>query len=151
MNKSEAARPGRALAPPGAAIAAHPPDALEFDPQQAAIALAYNGDEAAPRVVAKGRGLLAQAIIERAHQHGVYVHESRELVALLIQVDLDQRIPPALYRAVAELLVWVYRLEQNGSAPAAATGGEDLPLLAHVPGVAGNAIESPRQTRSMPP
>jgi flagellar biosynthesis protein len=69
---------------------------------------------AAPKVVAKGRGLIAQAIIERAHQHGVYVHESKELVALLMQVDLDQRIPPALYRAVAELLAWVYRLEQNG-------------------------------------
>ena len=101
-------------------------DALEFDPQQAAIALAYNGDDAAPRVVAKGRGLLAQAIIERAHQHGVYVHESKELVALLLQVDIDQRIPPELYRAVAELLVWVYRLEQDGSTPAAAAAGELL-------------------------
>jgi len=63
--------------------------------------------------VAKGRGLIAQAIIDRAHQHGVYVHESKELVALLMQVDLDQRIPPALYLAVAELLAWVYRLEKN--------------------------------------
>jgi flagellar biosynthesis protein len=44
-------------------------------------------------VVAKGRGLLAQAIIERARDAGVYVHESPELVALLMQVDLDQRIP----------------------------------------------------------
>jgi flagellar biosynthesis protein len=67
-------------------------------------------------VVAKGRGLIAQAIIERAHQHGVYVHESKELVALLMQVDLDQRIPPALYLAVAELLAWVYRLEKSGPA-----------------------------------
>ena len=57
-----------------------------------------------------------QAIIERAHQHGVYVHESKELVALLMQVDLDQRIPPALYLAVAELLAWVYRLEKSGPA-----------------------------------
>jgi flagellar biosynthesis protein len=84
------------------------------DARQSAIALAYGGSEDAPRVVAKGRGLIAQAIIERAHQHGVYVHESKELVALLMQVDLDQRIPPALYLAVAELLAWVYRLEKNG-------------------------------------
>ena len=86
------------------------------DTHQSAIALAYGGANDAPRVVAKGRGLIAQAIIERAHQHGVYVHESKELVALLMQVDLDQRIPPALYMAVAELLAWVYRLEKNGPA-----------------------------------
>ena len=84
--------------------------------RHSAIALAYGGANDAPRVVAKGRGLIAQAIIERAHQHGVYVHESKELVALLMQVDLDQRIPPALYLAVAELLAWVYRLEKNGPA-----------------------------------
>lgn len=92
---------------------------------QSAVALAYGADDAAPRVVAKGRGLVAQAIIERAHQHGVYVHESKELVALLLQLDLDQRIPPQLFRAVAELLVWIYRLEQPRSSPAdAAAGGE---------------------------
>ena len=101
---------------------AEAPDAGQIGAQQSAVALAYGGDEAAPRVVAKGRGLMAQAIIERAHQHGVYVHESKELVALLMQMDLDQRIPPALYRAVAELLVWVYRLDQTGASPAAAEG-----------------------------
>jgi flagellar biosynthesis protein len=84
------------------------------------VALAYADDEAAPRVVAKGRGLMAQAIIERAHRHGVYVHESKELVAMLMKMDIDQRIPPELYRAVAELLVWVYRLEQNAAQPATA-------------------------------
>jgi flagellar biosynthesis protein len=76
-----------------------------------AVAVAYHEGETAPRVVAKGRGQIAQAIIERAQQAGVYVHESPELVALLMQVDLDQRIPPQLYVAVAELLAWLYRLE----------------------------------------
>ncbi len=80
--------------------------------RQMAVALAYRNGESAPRVVASGRGLIAQAIIERAHQHGIYVHESEELVALLMQVELDQHIPPALYLAVAELLAWLYRLEQ---------------------------------------
>ena len=84
---------------------------------QAAVALVYADGDPAPRVAAKGRGLVAQAIIEKARQHGVFVHESRELVALLMQVDLDQRIPPQLYRAVAELLVWVYRLEQREPGP----------------------------------
>ena len=78
---------------------------------QMAVALAYRGHDPAPKVVAQGRGLIAQAIIERAKQHGVYVHESKELVGLLMQVELDQHIPPQLYMAVAELLAWLYRLE----------------------------------------
>jgi flagellar biosynthesis protein len=123
MNSPDPAHHG---GPVAAASGAASQDALAFRPQQAAIALAYGRDDAAPRVLAKGRGLVAQAIIERAHQHGVYVHESRELVSLLMQVDIDQRIPPELYRAVAELLVWVYRLEQQGLTPAAVATGGDL-------------------------
>lgn len=66
-----------------------------------AVALTYAQTDAAPRVVAKGRGVIAEQIIARAKEHGVYVHESPELVSLLMQVDLDQRIPPQLYLAVA--------------------------------------------------
>jgi flagellar biosynthesis protein len=83
------------------------------EPQQLAVALAYQAGSAAPKVLAKGRGLLAEAIIEKAREAGVYVHESPELVSLLMQVDLDQNIPPELYVAVAELLAWLYRLEQE--------------------------------------
>lgn len=93
-----------------------------FGPQHVAVALAYAGDDTAPKVVARGRGLVAQAIIDQAHQHGVYVHESKELVTLLMQVDLDTRIPPQLYRAVAELLVWIYRLEKR--VPISDTGSD---------------------------
>lgn len=93
-----------------------------------AVALAYSQTDAAPRVVAKGRGLLAEQIIARAHENGVYVHESTELVSLLMQVDLDQHIPPQLYLAVAEVLAWIYRLE-NGlalpTAPPATAGVEE--------------------------
>lgn len=80
-------------------------------PPQSAIALAYQSGDIAPKVVARGRGLIAEEIIARAREHGVFVHESKELVALLMQVDLDHDIPPALYRAVAELLAWLYRIE----------------------------------------
>ena len=83
------------------------------DAQKSAVALAYSQTDAAPRVVAKGRGLVAEQIIARAREHGVYVHESPELVSLLVQIDLDQRIPPQLYIAVAELLAWIYRLESG--------------------------------------
>lgn len=82
-----------------------------FKPPPSAVALAYQTGDSAPRIVAKGRGMIAEQIIERAKEHGVAVHESKELVALLMQVELDDDIPPALYRAVAELLAWLYRVE----------------------------------------
>lgn len=89
-----------------------------------AVALAYAPGDAAPKVVAKGRGLIAEEIINRAKTHGVYVHESPELVTLLQQVDLDQKIPPQLYVAIAELLAWLYQIEQGQALP---------PPILHVP------------------
>lgn len=81
--------------------------------RQVAIALRYGDQDNAPRVVAKGQGILAETIIARAREAGVYVHESPVLLALLSQLELDQEIPPALYRAVAELLAWIYQLEKG--------------------------------------
>jgi flagellar biosynthesis protein len=81
--------------------------------RQRAIALRYETDEAAPRVVAKGYGTMAENIIRCAQDNGLYVHQSPELVGLLMQVDLDRHIPPALYQAIAELLAWVYALESK--------------------------------------
>jgi len=88
------------------------------DSAREAIALAYSQTDAAPRVVAKGKGLIAEAIIARAKEHGVFVHESPELVALLTQVDIDEHIPAQLYMAVAELLAWLYRIEHGDKASA---------------------------------
>lgn len=82
---------------------------------QQAIALTYEMGDSAPKVVAKGRGLIAERIIEEAKAHNVFVHESKALVALLMRVNLDEQIPPALYTAIAEILAWIYRLE-NGIA-----------------------------------
>ncbi|VVE70655.1 Flagellar biosynthetic protein FlhB [Pandoraea captiosa] len=89
--------------------------------RRTAVALAYGAKDTAPRVVAKGYGLLAETIVRTAREHGLYVHESPELVSLLMQVDLDQRIPAQLYQAVAELLAWLYKLE-------AGRGGNPPPL-----------------------
>jgi flagellar biosynthesis protein len=90
-----------------------------------AAAITYDENDVrhhrAPRVVAKGHGLVADEIIERARAAGVPIHESRELAALLTQVDLDQHIPPALYVAVAEVLAWVYRLEGRAAPQADAS------------------------------
>lgn len=85
----------------------------KHNPNQQAIALAYGAGDYAPKVVARGRGLIAEQIIARAKEHQVFVHESRDLVGLLMQVDLDDHIPPALYQAIAEVLAWLYRLEQG--------------------------------------
>ncbi len=81
--------------------------------RQSAVALAYGVGDAAPKVVAKGQGLVAERIIDRARDAGVFVHESKDLVALLMDVDLDRQIPPALYRAIAELLAWLYHIESG--------------------------------------
>ncbi|MDR1890377.1 MAG: EscU/YscU/HrcU family type III secretion system export apparatus switch protein [Zoogloeaceae bacterium] len=95
-----------------------------------AVALAYRQTDAAPRVVAKGRGLIAEEIISRAKEHGVYVHESPELLSLLVQVDIDEHIPSQLYLAVAELLAWLYRIEHGESGlpppPLLPAGGRGL-------------------------
>ena len=81
--------------------------------RRTAVALAYKTGHAAPRVVAKGRGELAETIIAKAQEAGLFVHESPELVSLLMQVDLDKSIPAELYQAVSEILAFVYYLERQ--------------------------------------
>lgn len=83
------------------------------NPSQQAVALVYEHGDLAPKVVAKGRGVVAEQIIARAKEHGIFVHESKELVSLLMRVDLDDHISAALYQAIAELLVWLYALEHD--------------------------------------
>lgn len=85
------------------------------DPHRpSAVAVTYDPADPAPRVVAKGYGNLADTIVRTAREHGLYVHESPELVGLLMQVDLDAHIPPKLYIAIAELLAWLYALDTEG-------------------------------------
>ena len=83
------------------------------DSRASAVAIAYDADDSAPRVVAKGYGTIAENIIRSAQGNGLFIHESPELVGLLMQVDLDQHIPPALYTAVAELLAWLYAIDSR--------------------------------------
>ena len=84
-----------------------------FNTQQQAVALAYESGDFAPRVLAKGRGAIAEHIIAIAKEQGVFVHESKELVSMLMQVDLDDHIPAELYQTIAEILTWLYRLESD--------------------------------------
>jgi flagellar biosynthesis protein len=78
-----------------------------------AVALAYQKGDYAPKVIAKGHGIVAEAIIALAKESGVYVHQSPDLVNLLLDVNLDGFIPPELYVAIAELLAWLYWVEQG--------------------------------------
>lgn len=89
------------------------PRQSDLSQRPSAVAVAYDPKDNAPRVVAKGYGNLAETIIRTARDNGLYVHESPELVGLLMQVDLDAHIPPQLYVAIAELLAWLYALD-NG-------------------------------------
>lgn len=82
--------------------------------RQVAVALKYVLEEdPAPRVVAKGRGALAEAILRLAKEHGVPVRSDRDLVEVLARLDLDAFIPPPLYRALAEVLAYVYRMNRQ--------------------------------------
>lgn len=77
-----------------------------------AVALKYEAKkDKAPKVVAKGRGYLADRIIEVAREHGVPLREDTTLVEVLSKLDLYEEIPIELYKAVAEILVFVYRLK----------------------------------------
>nr|WP_163503367.1 EscU/YscU/HrcU family type III secretion system export apparatus switch protein [Halomonas socia] len=75
-----------------------------------AVALAYQESDGAPRVLARGYGDLAERIIAEARRQGVFVHDAPELVSLLMQLDIDERIPPTLYEVIAELLIWAREL-----------------------------------------
>lgn len=87
----------------------------ETGARHTAVALQYeHGKDAAPRVTAKGKGAVADAIVETAQRHGVAVESNALLAEALSRVELDQQIPRELYRAVAEVIGFVLRL----SAPA---------------------------------
>ncbi len=84
-----------------------------------AVALAGSEGGEAARVIAKGYGDLAEQVIAEARRHGIYVHDSPELVGLLMGLDLDKRVPDRLYDVVAELLAWVAEMDAR-TAPSSA-------------------------------
>ncbi|NLP43270.1 MAG: flagellar biosynthesis protein FlhB [Peptococcaceae bacterium] len=76
-----------------------------------AVALAYD-NIGAPKVVAKGRGHIAQKIIQLAQKEGIPLQKNSDLVEALLQVELSQEIPEELYLVVAEILAFVYKLDK---------------------------------------
>jgi flagellar biosynthesis protein len=76
-----------------------------------AVALKYNKEKnAAPKITAKGRGIIAEKIVETARAHNVPLYEDKNLVQVLEALELETEIPTELYRAVAEVLAFIYRL-----------------------------------------
>lgn len=81
----------------------------KHDTPPQAVALFYDG-ETTPRVTARGSGALAEEIIRIAREHGVPLHEDRDLLVLLSQLELGDEIPRQLYLAVAEVIAFAYML-----------------------------------------
>jgi len=83
-----------------------------------AVALRYDEKrDPAPVVAARGKGEIAEKILETARKHGVPVYEDAALSHLLMELDINQSIPEHLYRAVAEVFAFLYRLDKSMAMP----------------------------------
>ena len=79
------------------------------------MALKYERErDGAPRVLAKGRGILAEKIVELAKKHNIPIIEDSELVSFLVSLEVGEEIPPSLYKAVAKVLAVVYSATRRG-------------------------------------
>ena len=78
-----------------------------------AVALTYNkyGHDV-PRVIAKGKGLVAENILGQAKEHQIPIQEDPSLVELLGKLEINEQIPEELYQAVAEIFAFIYRTDQ---------------------------------------
>lgn len=87
---------------------------MAHDPQAKAAAIKYNPEsDHAPKVVAKGKGILAEKIVNLAVENNVPVYEDPDVVEILSKVDIDEEIPYDLYQAIAQVLAFVYRENQR--------------------------------------
>lgn len=93
---------------------------LNEAPVKKAVALHYDQKQA-PKVVAKGEGVIAEQIIKAAAEHGIYIQENPLLAQALGAVELDEEIPVELYTAVAEIIGFVMSLKQASSTPLSQT------------------------------
>lgn len=88
----------------------------ETDPNvpQQAVALKYDMErDSAPKVVAKGRGHVAENIMAAAQKNSIPVYQNKTLVSMLMALEIDREIPPELYRTIAEVMAYVYRIDKK--------------------------------------
>ena len=76
-----------------------------------AVALVYETNRAAPRITGQGEGFVADAILAKAKEFGIPTRTEPELVEFLMQLKLNELVPPKLYAAVAEVLAWAYEVD----------------------------------------
>ena len=94
------------------------PASSKTKPQKKAVAIKYDREkDAAPRLVGKGMGLMADKIIALAEEHGIPIQPNSDLVEILSRLKLNQEIPPEAYVLVAEILAFVYRTNQSYTPP----------------------------------
>ncbi|WP_153123660.1 EscU/YscU/HrcU family type III secretion system export apparatus switch protein [Peribacillus tepidiphilus] len=87
---------------------------MTVEKRKEAIALRYNSDkEIAPKVIAKGKGKIADNILETAKNHNVPIQEDPSLVELLGKLNINQTIPEELYQAVAEVFAFIYKIDRH--------------------------------------
>ena len=84
---------------------------LESKKTLKAVALKYEVNGAAPRVTGQGEGFVAEAILAKAQEMGIPTRTEPELVEFLMQLKLNDLVPPKLYAAVAEVLAWAYEID----------------------------------------
>lgn len=79
-----------------------------------AVALGYNKErDNAPKILASGKGELANNIIQAAKEHNIPIKEDKDLIEILSKIDINQEIPPNLYKAVAEVFSFLYRTTKD--------------------------------------
>ena len=82
--------------------------------QRKAVALKYEAErDLAPKVIAKGRGHVAEHILETAQKNSVPVYQDKTLVNMLMALEIDREIPPELYKAIAEVMAYVYKIDKS--------------------------------------
>lgn len=87
-------------------------DLNKKDKVKTAVALSYDPDDEAPRVIASGKGALAEKIIEKAKESNVAVHKDDKLAQTLSKLEIGELIPPELYEVVAEVLIFVDAMDK---------------------------------------
>jgi len=81
---------------------------------QKAVALKYDKEKAgAPKVVASGKGNIANNIIKLAQEHDIFIKKDADLVELLSKIEINKEIPPMLYKAVAEVFSFIYKITND--------------------------------------
>lgn len=86
---------------------------LEDNKDKKAVALSYKKEYNTPKVIAKGKGQIADKILDAGQKNEVYIYEDKSLVEDLLKLDLYDTIPPELYEAVSEIILFVYSLDKE--------------------------------------